>query len=258
MDYVMFDPDFRSMNDSDYWDFRAKDYSEETSRKLDPPEEKAAFVQSFLEKGMIDKNSRVLDLGCGPGWYTRAFSREVGEVVGIDISENMLNYARENNKDRSNVSFVRMDWSDADVSGLGKFDLVFANMSPAIYDSRTLEKMMSVCSGYCWYSHFASRYCNVTQRLDEYFGMERKLDRIRLMFDYLWERGYLVDVTFQRKGGHSVLMPEQELIDYYRHEYHYSEAQDETIRNILRKFTKETGMIERHSWFDKGILCWKV
>ena len=257
-DHILFDSDYRSMNDAAYWDFRAKDYSEQTSEKLDPTAEKQRIVQELFDRGILTENSRVLDLGCGPGWYSRAFALRVGEVVGIDISENMLEYARQNNADLRNVQFVQMDWATADVSSLGKFDLVFGNMSPAIYDDRTLEKMMSVCCGYCWYSHFAHRYCNVTNALDAYFGIERKLERIRLMFDYLWDHGYLPEIYFQRKGGQPSVASLDELVDYYRHEYRYPESEDDQIRDVLRAFENGDGQIERISWFDKGILTWRV
>lgn len=258
MNRIIFDPDFQSMNDADYWDFRAKDYSEQTSEKLDPMEEKKRIIQGFFDKGILKEDSRVLDLGCGPGWYSRVFAQRTAEVVGIDISENMLEYARQNTSDMTNVRFYQMDWSKADSFFLGKFDLVFGNMSPAIYDDITLNKMMSACRGYCWYSHFATRYCNIAACLDEYYHIERKLDRIRFMFDYLWEHGFLPEVSFQRKGGTPGRIPMAEIIDYYRHEYHYPQTEDHKIQQLLKKFEVQDGIVERTTWFDKGILCWKV
>lgn len=257
-DHILFDTDYRSMNDAAYWDFRAKDYSEQTSEKLDPAEEKQHIIQSLFDCGILTESSRVLDLGCGPGWYSRAFALRVSEVIGVDISKNMLEYARQNNAELPNVQFMQMDWASSDVSSLGQFDLVFGNMSPAIYDDCTLEKMMSVCRGYCWYSHFARRYCNVSDALDAHFGIKRKVDRIRMMFDYLWDHGYLPEVYFQRKGGIPGAAPLDELVEYYRHEYHYPHTDDDAIRAILKVFENKDGLIERISWFDKGILTWCV
>jgi ubiquinone/menaquinone biosynthesis C-methylase UbiE len=55
---------------------------------------------------------RVLDLGCGSGWATRLLARMVGEepqglrqVVGVDISDEMVRQARAASKDFKNVSF---------------------------------------------------------------------------------------------------------------------------------------------------------
>ncbi len=57
---------------------------------------------------------RVLDLGCGSGWATRLLARLVGEgpegfgqVVGLDISDEMIREARAASKDFDNVLYVR-------------------------------------------------------------------------------------------------------------------------------------------------------
>ena len=56
---------------------------------------------------------RVLDLGCGSGWATRLLARLVsdgpegfGQVVGLDISDEMIRQARVASKDFENVMFV--------------------------------------------------------------------------------------------------------------------------------------------------------
>ena len=61
---------------------------------------------------------RVLDLGCGAGWATRILARMVGDgpqghgqVVGIDISDEMIRRARAASKDFDNTMFV---WGPAD------------------------------------------------------------------------------------------------------------------------------------------------
>ena len=55
---------------------------------------------------------RVLDLGCGAGWASRILARLVGEgpegfgqVVGLDISDEMVRRARSGSKDFDNVMF---------------------------------------------------------------------------------------------------------------------------------------------------------
>ena len=52
--------------------------------------------------------SRVLDVGCGPGIVAESLSGEAGEVVGCDLTPEMLNKARERCQvaGLSNVSFV--------------------------------------------------------------------------------------------------------------------------------------------------------
>lgn len=56
---------------------------------------------------------RVLDLGCGAGWAARILARMVGEgpegfgqVVGLDISDEMIRRARAGSRDFANAMFV--------------------------------------------------------------------------------------------------------------------------------------------------------
>src|SRR5947209_15638874 len=60
---------------------------------------------------------RVLDLGCGSGWATRLLARLVGDgpggfgqVVGLDVSDEMVRQAREASKDFENILYV---WGSA-------------------------------------------------------------------------------------------------------------------------------------------------
>src|SRR5689334_3093839 len=61
---------------------------------------------------------RVLDLGCGSGWATRLLARLVsdgpegfGQVVGLDVSDEMVRQARVASKDFENILYV---WGSAE------------------------------------------------------------------------------------------------------------------------------------------------
>src|SRR5579871_4243379 len=60
---------------------------------------------------------RVLDLGCGSGWATRLLARLVaegpegfGQVVGVDVSDEMIRQARAASKDFENILYA---WGSA-------------------------------------------------------------------------------------------------------------------------------------------------
>ena len=60
---------------------------------------------------------RVLDLGCGSGWATRLLARLVGDgpegfgqVVGLDVSDEMIRQARQESKEFENILYV---WGSA-------------------------------------------------------------------------------------------------------------------------------------------------
>src|SRR6185312_7405139 len=61
----------------------------------------------------LHPGERVLDLGCGSGWATRMLARLVGDgpqgfgqVVGLDISDEMIRQARADSREFENILYV--------------------------------------------------------------------------------------------------------------------------------------------------------
>src|SRR6202050_5283423 len=66
-----------------------------------------------LRRMHLCPGERVLDLGCGSGWATRLLAHMTGDgpqgfgqVVGVDISDEMIRRARAASKEFDNVMFV--------------------------------------------------------------------------------------------------------------------------------------------------------
>ncbi|MBQ6868212.1 MAG: class I SAM-dependent methyltransferase [Clostridia bacterium] len=74
------------------------------------------------------ENKRVLDLGCGYGGHCMEFVRMGAErVVGVDISQKMLEIAREENV-HEKISYVNMAMED--ISAIdGKFDIAVSSLA---------------------------------------------------------------------------------------------------------------------------------
>src|SRR5947208_2225054 len=75
------------------------------------------ITEKTLRMMDLRAGERVLDLGCGAGWATRLLARLVGEgpegfgqVVGLDISDEMIRRARAASRDFENVMYV---WGSA-------------------------------------------------------------------------------------------------------------------------------------------------
>ncbi len=71
---------------------------------------------------------RVVDLGCGYGWFCR-WARENGaaELLGIDVSERMLTRARSMTSD-SAVTYLRADLEELDLPE-ASFDLAYSSLA---------------------------------------------------------------------------------------------------------------------------------
>jgi ubiquinone/menaquinone biosynthesis C-methylase UbiE len=78
----------------------------------------------------LARGSRVLDVGCGPGASLRRVARLVpdGEVVGVDISLEMLRIAYERSREAGirNVAFYQADAAELPASFGDSFDVAYS------------------------------------------------------------------------------------------------------------------------------------
>jgi SAM-dependent methyltransferase len=77
-------------------------------------------------RGMISRQPRVLEIGCGTGRFAQALAAEAAFFTGIDVSKNMIRVARERCADLSNVTFAVTSGDDLGDHSDGSLDLVLA------------------------------------------------------------------------------------------------------------------------------------
>jgi SAM-dependent methyltransferase len=83
-------------------------------------------IHAWLEKRLPARGDRALDAGCGAGRHAQALADRFDEVVGLDISEPLIDIARRQ-RSGANVRYLVADlMSFADADG---FDLVFSSMT---------------------------------------------------------------------------------------------------------------------------------
>ncbi len=83
----------------------------------------------FIERQLAGvRAARVLDAACGTGWHAIALTKRGYEVVGVDVSQGMLDRARENARlEGCAIDFVRAGFGELSARGLagaeqGEFD----------------------------------------------------------------------------------------------------------------------------------------
>ncbi len=102
------------------WD--ARDYRESSSAQLQ-------WARELLGKLQLSGNERILDIGCGDGKITAEIAQRLsnGSVVGIDNSEEMINFSRKN-LPRETYPNLYFEVADAEnLSFENEFDVVFSN-----------------------------------------------------------------------------------------------------------------------------------
>lgn len=74
------------------------------------------------------KGLKVVDLGCGYGWFSRwANEQGADSVLGLDVSEKMLEQAR-NTTSAANIHYARADLEQLDLAA-GSFDLAYSSLA---------------------------------------------------------------------------------------------------------------------------------
>jgi ubiquinone/menaquinone biosynthesis C-methylase UbiE len=107
------------------------------------PAERAAQLDSRLRRFLyrpeqlaeryVKPGNRVLDFGCGPGFFTREFAKRVGDtgmVIAVDVQEEMLRILQEKMGAEGLLPRIKTHRCDPDSIALspeydGKMDVVF-------------------------------------------------------------------------------------------------------------------------------------
>lgn len=127
------------------FDAEAQDYDEWYESKrgsfIDEVETNCAFELFNIKKGM-----KVLDVGCGTGNFSIKLAKMGCEVVGVDVSTEMLKIAREKARSENlKIEFLEMDACDLDFED-ETFDGVFSMATlEFIYDhQKAIDEMFRV------------------------------------------------------------------------------------------------------------------
>ena len=114
-----------------YWTNRASGYSEVNKDEL-RTQQKAVWTCELTEQieaafpGVAPENLRVLDMGCGPGFFSIILARAGYRVTAADYTLAMLDEARTNARNESveqAIDFCRMDAENLEVAS-DTFDVV--------------------------------------------------------------------------------------------------------------------------------------
>ena len=114
-----------------YWTNRASGYSEVNKDEL-RTQQKAVWTCELTEQieaafpGVAPENLRVLDMGCGPGFFSIILARAGYRVTAADYTPAMLDEARANARNEGveqAIDFCRMDAENLEVAS-DTFDVV--------------------------------------------------------------------------------------------------------------------------------------
>ncbi len=103
----------------------------------------------------INKNSRVLDIGAGPGTLAIPLASRVKEITAVEPGEGMVAilHDRARKEGITNVTTIQKRWEDIDLATDldGQYDVVIASLSLTMEDIRLALQKMDAASRDCVY-----------------------------------------------------------------------------------------------------------
>jgi len=105
-------------------------------------------VDTIISMCELKSHHRVLDIACGTGIVTCEFAKHTKEVIGLDITDEMLNQARklQKEKEQNNIDFRN---SNVEVLPFedNSFDIVFTRYSfhHFLDTQKVFDEMLRVC-----------------------------------------------------------------------------------------------------------------
>jgi len=251
-----------------FWDNRATEFNKLVTPGQ--PDERIRKIVEFLSSHqLLAKNYSILDIGCGPGRFAVEFAKLSSDVTGLDLSDNMLDYAEKNAQaaNLTNISFKNLNWDNIKLQDYGwkkRFDLVTAINSPGIHDLFSLEKMIEASKGYCFLSNFVDRSDSVQDflRTDILKIEEIKFytNTVYCIFNILWLIGYYPSITYVDTARDHVRTLEEACVYYgtlFETEDSSGDQKNDLIRGYLEKISVN-GSVTENVRSKTAWIYWKV
>ena len=218
---------------------------------------------------LLNKNSTVMDVGCGAGRYAVAFARLCRSVTGTDLSPKMIAYAKKRAADMhlENIAFYCEDWDAVSVRNRhyqNRFDLVFAHMTPAVHNTQTLQKMQACSKNWCMLAGHIHREPPLTAKARQALGLSGRPAAgtygAAQIFRDLWEQGKRPQIAYFEQERNTQRPADTELALLFAE----VEAQlpltppiKEQLTRLAAAYTKE-GVVHQTYRVPVFVMYWQV
>lgn len=107
------------------------------------------YIEEIFKKHLKNKPKLMLELACGTGNITKILSDKGYDMIGVDLSEEMLNVARE--KCNENVLLLNQDMTEFELYGTVDAILCLLDSVNYVTEPDKLQKMFDLAENYLEY-----------------------------------------------------------------------------------------------------------
>ncbi|MGC9515823.1 class I SAM-dependent methyltransferase [Methanocrinis sp.] len=216
--------------------------------------ENSGRVEDTIAGTEITPESRVLDIGSGPGTLAIPFAKRVASVTAVEPAEGMLSVLKEKMTEEAviNIGIVQKRWEDVSVAEDldPPYDVVIASFSLGMPDIRAaIEKMIASAGpgGHIYLYHFAGethwdRDCrSLWPRLHgRDYQPGPKAD---VLYNVLYSMGIYPHVRTFRLQHSQRFSSMEEAMEHFRSQYRITTAEQEAIvrEHLGRVLVEENG-----------------
>jgi SAM-dependent methyltransferase len=250
------------------WNRMAADFAKRTA-DAQSSRKRLKIIEWLIEQDALTPAGRILDIGAGPGNWTVLLSRTADRVTALEPSGAMAELLRQRMKQDgiTNVIIDQRTWQSVDVeqeNWTGRFDLVFASMTPGIDGPDSLRKMIAASRGYCYLSAFSGNgsrqwYGDLwrevfNEPLDAHAG-----DIIH-PFNMLYAMGYRPNLQFNFRRHDHAFSREQAIDHFLTHLEAHAELTDDIKTKVAGYVDAHyrNGVFVQQRDICQGMMVWNV
>jgi SAM-dependent methyltransferase len=209
-------------------------------------------------------------VGCGPGSFAIPFAQAGAEVVAVDFSEAMIRRLSAETPPQlaSRIDARVLDWHEVDLvaqSLVGAFDLVFANMTPAVSAPEGFLKLSPASRDWCLLTGWAGQRENVLEASAwrHFAGVERRGfgSDVIYPFNLLYAQGYLPEIDFEEVAWEQSVPVEGEAADLTEALAGQLKVAPDELAGPVRTYLEglaTDGMVRRRIEGITGQMLWQV
>ena len=250
------------------WDKKAKGFLERTSEPK-ATQRKQRIINWLKNEGALTKDTKVLDIGAGPGNWAIPFSQEVAHVTALEPSKEMVMLLKKR-MDENNINNISIDqrrWESVNIHEDpydNQFDLVFASMTPGINSPETLKKLIGASKKFCYLSCFSGQGWreSYAQLWHEIVGkpLGPNPGDIIYPFTVIYGMGYKPDLRFEQWTYVREDPVDSAIEDVLYFLEDYIDLTDAIKRQVTETIKNQStdGIFRKEKLVSQGIMLWKV